>query len=241
MTALDLLSDALGDEAEALLCTPENGICCLTGAHGPTIPRKDLIGASFTDRDLMRRPDSDRVGVPAWRALRHKWERMSSWICDGQTFDRLDRQTVRLHVIGGVDRPQWAAYATTSYKKHGALRTPVNSGGSQFWRFENTTVDCSDRERIAEWWERLNHWLRAGIVRPVLESGRCSPYAIKCAGVQEAIAFDQWAATKWRSPIYQFLCYLLPSQEELKNEKPLPTTDRRGKDTGDAPALPGFD
>jgi len=241
MTALELVSDAIGDDAEALPCTLEDGICCFTGVQGPTVPRGKLVSNSFTARDLMRRPDSGRVGVPAWRALRYRPQRMSSWLCAGGKFHKLDRKGIRDQILNGVNEYPWAGYVTTSYKKHGALVAPVNSGGSQLWRFEAVTVDCSDRKRLAEWWEHLNHWLRAGIVRSVLESGRCSPYAIKCAGVQEALAFDRWAADKWRSPLYQFLCYLLPSQEELKNEKPLPTTDRRRKDSGDAPCLPGFD
>lgn len=234
MTASHLISRALAGETEPLPCAAEEGICCMSGYTEPTIPRKQLIANSFTDRDLMRRPDSDRIGVATWDALCHKWQRMSSWICDGKTFERLDRQGVRRYVIGGVSAKHWAAYATTSYKKHGALRAQVNTNGTHFWRFENTTVDCSDRAKLMDWWDRLNHYLRAGIVRSVLESGRCSPYAIKCAGVREAMEFDSWAASRWRSPMYQFLCYLLPSQEELKNENSDSTHEAKSATTGAA-------
>lgn len=241
MTALELVSNAIGDQAEALPCAPVDGLCCFTGQQGPTVPRGKLVTNSFTARDLMRRPDSDRVGLHAWRALRYRPQRMSSWLCVEGQFYKLNRKGVREQIINGVDSYPWAGYVTTSYKKHGSLVAPVNSGQSQLWRFEAITVDCSDRDKLAEWWRCLNHWLRAGIARPVLESGRCSPYAIRAAGIEEAMAFDQWAADRWRSPLYQFLCYLLPSQEEIKNEKTIiQTTDRGRENPSDVAFLPGF-
>lgn len=222
MTALHLLDSALraSGDAEPLPCEPVDGVCAITGLAGPCIPRKHLLAASFTDRDLLSRPQSEMVSAEAWTALRHKWERMSSWWCDGAEFRRLDRQGVRALVIGGAPSAHpWAGYATTSYKKHGALRSPVNTGSRQVWRFESLTVDCSDREQVADWWAALNRFLRAGIGRPSLEAGACAPVAIRIAGPAACMEFAAWARDKHRAPLYALLCYLLPSIEELKQEK----------------------
>jgi len=222
MTALTLLHEALtrSGEAEPPPETPVAGVCAITGETGPCVPRKHLLAASFTDRDILARPDSPMVSAHAWTALRHKWERMACWWCDGHEFRVLKRPEVRALVIDGAraSRP-WAGYITTSYKKHGALRAPVNTGGRQVWRFENLTVDASDRATVADWWAKLNHWLRAGIGRPSLEAGEAAPVAIKMAGPAECLRFNAWAADKHRAPLYALLCYLLPSIEELKEEQ----------------------
>lgn len=219
MTAIELVAKALTKsvEAEPLPCDPADGVCCVTGIEGPAIPRKGLIGASFTDQEALKRPDSKSVSVDAYITLKHKWQRMSSWYCDGERFQRLDRLGVRSLVINGVNAPIWAGYATTSYKKHGALRAAVGGGSKQIWRFEGINVDVSDRERVLEVWRTLNRFLLLGIGRPSLEAGRCAPVAVRIAGVAAAMEFEQWAGPIYRSSIYQFLCYLLPSQEELKS------------------------
>lgn len=196
----------------------ERGVCAVTGKECDTVPRGELLSKSFTSGDLLRAPNSDRVGVAAYLALRYKWERMSSWIVTESEFRRLDRVGVREAALGNPPAGVWAAYATTSYKKHGALLAPVNSGDRSTWVFETRPVDMSQRDVVREWWERLNTALRLGLGRSVLESLTCPPFLVRKVGVREWLAFDAWARPRYQSPLYAFLCYLLPSQEELRAE-----------------------
>lgn len=201
-----------------LPCEPIEGVCAVTGLFGLSIPRKELFGKSFTNIDLLARPDSDLVGVDAYQALKYKWERMSSFFCDGKTFVKLDRVGVRDMVFADQMPDRWIGYATTSYKKHGALRTPVNTINRRQWLFEMQVVDCTDMETVRQWWGEINRYLRLGIGRTVMESLNCPPYLMRKIGLQNWLALEIWATDKYQSPLYQFLCYLLPSQKELKNE-----------------------
>jgi hypothetical protein len=216
MHAVDLIAAALGPPA--LPCVPGPGLCCVTGEETACIPRAHLLGKSFTNLDLLAAPGSEQVGVAAYVALTHKWERMSSWYCDGVAFRNLTRQDVRGIVVAGDYELPWVGYATTSYKKHGALRTPVNSGAKRIWLFEMSLVDCSDHARLLEIWERLNRELRAGVGRSVLESLEPNAYALKEIGYRRWRELEAWARPLAQGSLYQFLCYLLPSQEELKVE-----------------------
>jgi hypothetical protein len=207
------------EDCPALPVAIATGICAVTGDEGATIPRKELLGKSFTDGALLKAPQSDRVSVEAYTALAYKWERMSSWICDGHTFQRLDRQGVRAAVFGPAPSDPWTAYATTSYKKHGAMRARVNGPGQRVWLFESRLVDCSDSGQMQEVWQRLNAVLRQGFGRSVIESLNCPPWLIKKNGIKEWLAFDEWARPRYKSALYAFMCYLLPSQEELKSEQ----------------------
>jgi hypothetical protein len=152
-------------------------------------------------------------------ALSYKWERMSCWLCDGVTFDRLQRTDFRPLILNGVDRDLWTAYITTSYKKHGALNASVNNKSFGVWRFENLTVDASDKAKVNDWYNTLNEYLHIGFGRTVLESLDCSPFVMQKYGVDKWIKFQSWAKDKYQSPLYQLLCYILPSQEEIKAEK----------------------
>lgn len=217
MTAIDLIAAALPQEAPPE--HPEPGMCCVTGTEGPTIARKHVIKPSFTNLDLLRAPHSDRAGIAAWRVLNHAPARQSLWWCDGREFRLLKRADVRALVLGGVTAPRWCGYATTSYKKHGALLCPVNTGPRQRWLFEMLVVDCSDRDRVAEWWSILRAAQDGGIARPLIENLDISPGYIGKIGWRTWRDFEDWACPRFRSPLYQFLTYLLPSQEELKHVK----------------------
>lgn len=231
MHTVDLIAAVLGTAAEPLPGEPVEGVCCVTGDVTPCLPRKHLLGKSFTNGDLLRAPQSPLVGVAAYRALSHPPERKSSWLCDGVTFRRLTRVEVRDLVIGGSYPDIWSGYATTSYKKHGALRTPVNSGGKRVWLFEMALVDCSDPARLLSIWERLNRELRSGLSRTVMETCEPNNYVLKEVGFARWRDFERWARPICRGPLYQFLCYLLPSLEELKDERKsqVPTS---GEDAG---------
>jgi hypothetical protein len=228
MTAIDLIAAALPPETPPE--SPAEGVCCVTGATCPTIARRHAILDSFTGLDLLRAPMSDRVGVAAWRVMTHSVThhdptkkrdlcplRQSHWICDGRTVEYLDRQGVRKRVLNGVDAPQWAGYVTTSYKKHGSLLAPVNAGGRVVWLWETRLVDCSDRAAVADTWARLRAAQDAGIPRPLIEALDIAPGYMAKIGWRVWREFEAWARPRMLSPLYQFLTYLLPSQEELRN------------------------
>jgi hypothetical protein len=222
MHTLQLLYSSIPkDEHEPLPSGTMQGVCAFTGAIGPCVPRAVLLGKSFTDQHVLRAPDSPLVSVEAWVALKYKWERMSSWLCDGTRFKRLDRRGVRDYVIGGVSErliSRWAGYITTSYKKHGSLRAPVNSRDRQVWLFESRLVDCSDRVRLAEWWSVMTQAQLNGVSRQSQETLDMPPGIIRKVGVDVWEQYKAWARDKWQSPLYALLCYLLPSQAELRGE-----------------------
>jgi hypothetical protein len=235
MTAYNLISQALRREQKDLPPLPYESIeavCCVSGERTRCLKRKDVLGKTFTNGDVLKAPDSQYAGVDVFYAWYYGYyanagkkrekrpERMSSWFCDGETFEELDRQGVRDKVLSELMPDVWAGYATTSYKKHGSLLAPVNSGQKRVWLFEEQRVDCSDYDKMMDWWDVLNEALRSGFGRSILESLECPPYLISKIGVKAWIAFEQWARDKWQSSLYAFLCYLLPSQEELKNETP---------------------
>src|SRR5690606_21255837 len=156
---------------------PTRGICCVLGSEEWTIARKHAIKPSFTNLDLLRAPNSDRVSTLAWRVLTHSEPAkegkkrdtfplmQSSWICSGGKLILLDRRAVRGLVLGGGpdERGPWCAHVTTSYKKHGSMRAPVNRNGAYRWLFELDVVDCTDRPKVREWWQRLETARRSGI------------------------------------------------------------------------------
>jgi len=220
MHPVNLISTAITghEDRPELPIDPSDGVCAITGASCPCIPRKKLLGKSFTNGDLLARPESDMVSTDAYYALKFKWERMNSWFCDGVTFERLTRQDVRAKVFQEAMPKRWSGYATTSYKKHGALNAKVNTGAQRIWLFETRLVDCTDMGRVREWWDVLNVALRAGIGRTVLESLDCPPFVMAKVGLPVWLEFEAWARPKYLSALYAFLCYLLPSQEELKHE-----------------------
>lgn len=198
----------------------KEGVCCLTGQLSEkTLPRKELLTSSFTDSALLIRPDSKMVSLDAFLSLKWKWERMSSWWCDGNVFQKLTRQDVRRKVLSeDKGKGPWIGYATTSYKKHGSLRTQINYGNKNVWLFESILVDCSNKDLVNFMWSELNVYLRLGVPRPVLETLEESSFLIKKIGLKKWVQLKEWGLPVYKSPLYQFICYLLPSQEELKNE-----------------------
>jgi hypothetical protein len=193
-------------------------MCAITGESGDCVPRWTLLGKSFTGLDLLRAPQSGFVSLDAWITLSHKWERMSSWFCDGKSFVRLKRAGVRELVVAGKYPPMWAGYATTSYKKHGALLAPVNTGARAVWRFENLNADCSDHARLVEIWKKLNAALEGGIGRRNMETLEPDMYLLSRVDLKTWLDFRAWAIRLYGGGLYQFLCYLLPSKEE-RSEK----------------------
>lgn len=234
MKSYRLISKALqreGKDIPELPYPPIDAVCCVGGEKTPCLKRKDVLGKTFTNGDVLQAPGSEYVSVDVYYAWYYGYyaeegkkrekrpERMSSWFCDGMTFNELDRQGVRSKVLQEQMPKLWTAYATTSYKKHGSLLAPVNSKNQRVWLYEERLVDCTDYHRMMQWWDMLNTALRSGIGRTVMESLECPPYLINKIGIKTWMNFESWARDKWLSALYAFLCYLLPSQEELKNAK----------------------
>ncbi len=222
---------------------PVPGLCCITGDVGDTIARKHLLGPSFTDLELLALPDSERIGTHVWDAFtagelrngktrRYCPERMSSWRCTADHFESLTRQGVRDAVFGPAPESPWAGYVTTSYKKHGGLRAPVNTGDSNVWLWESVRVDCTDRVALQGVWDALRRYQDAGIPRPVLETGEMEPHLVGKVGVSKALDYQHWSRPRIESALYQFCVYLLPSADELmelRSITPMPAQSVRGE------------
>lgn len=219
MYTVNLIAKGIPENERAKLPTePIQNICCVTGETTFCIPRKELLKSSFTNLDILIAPQSNFVGINAFYSLKYNPERQRSWYVDERELQILYRPDVREKVIAGTYGRSWSGYATTSNKKHGSLFTKVNSGCQVIWRFEMKNVDCSDHQQLMSIWTRLNLELRVGIVRPVLESLRCSSFLIGEIGIKRWLTFKEWAGPLYQGNLYQFLCYLLPSQQELKDE-----------------------
>lgn len=142
---------------------------------------------------------------------------MSSWIVSVEHgFRRLTRAGVRAAVLGDTPAAPWAGYATTSYKKHGAILAPVNGPGRAVWQWDDIRVDCSNTAEVHAVWARLRAAQDMGLTRPVIETLECPAWLAARVGLARWLAFEAWARQRYASPLYRFLAYLLPSQEELK-------------------------
>jgi len=227
MHCVDLWAAAIGGGGPPLPEAPEPGICAVIGDERQTIAARHLLGNTFTQWDLLARPDSDRVGTAAWAAWMYghrapgkkrdyRPERMSSWIVTPDRVTPLDRVAVRERVLAGGEGSAWSGYATTSYKKHGSMLAPVNAPGPGRWLWETIVVDCSNAQRVHALWSDLRAWQDAGIPRPVLETGDPEPHLIAKIGITRAQEFTRWARPLVSAVLYQFICYLLPSVAEMK-------------------------
>lgn len=226
MSAIAIIERALARREPPEAAT--EGLCCVLGTTEPCIDRRHAIKPSFTNLDLLRAPDSDRVSVRAWRVLTHSVPAAEgkkrdtyplmqfSWICQGGQLTLLDRVQVRSLVVEpAMIQEPWAGYVTTSYKKHGSLRAPVNRNGAQRWLFELDIVDCTDRAKLWDWWMRLRETREAGIPRPVIETLDCSVH-LMAKHLARWREFEAWARPRVNAPLYRFLTYLLPSADEIK-------------------------
>jgi hypothetical protein len=213
MTSIDLCAPHIAlTFAEEI----QPGQCCVTGEEGDTLPRAAGIKGTFTNLDLLAAPQSRRVGVPAAKCLNHRPLR-SCWIATKDALIDAPKAHVRRIVLDSPPLSPWACYVTTSYKKHGVLRAPVNGPNTVRILFETVIADCSDREQVNGWWDRLRDAQDKGLPRSVIERGVVDPYLMQKVGWQYAVDFEAWAAPKTRSPAYMLLCYLLPSKEELNS------------------------
>lgn len=215
MHAIELLARAIPEsEREPLPGPVTAGLCAVTGASGPCVERKHLLSKSFTNGDRLACPGSSLVSVAAWWALKYRPERASSWWCDGRECRRLNRAALRALVLEGSPAAPWAGYLTTSYKKHGSLRAPVNAGPHGVWLYEETLCDASRPDDVRATYARLLAAQAAGISRPLLEELDPGPAQLAKIGVATWLAFEAWARPCYRGGLYRLCVYCLPTAEE---------------------------
>lgn len=229
MHTVDLIANSLtDDQREPLPVDAEPGLCCVTGIETETIPAKKLLGSNFMDNNLLDAPHSDRVGVNVWHAFQHgyltdptkkrkkKPEFMACWYCDGERFIEVDKAAIRQLVLHGSPARHWAGWVTTSYKKHGALRSPVNNSAFGFWGFDDLLVDANDKTAVIDMWQHLRQAQGVGIGRTGIETLDVPVKIMLRIGITRCNEFTQWAEAYYLSPLYKLLTYLLPSQKEIK-------------------------
>jgi len=234
MHAADLIAACLTNEQkEPLPEAAQPGICCVTGAATETIARKKLLGSTFNDDQFLAVPDSPRVGVNVWYAFmfgvygvdaetgetkkrKKKPEYMACWWTDGETFREMNKARIRELVLRGTTAKHWAGWVTTSYKKHGSLRSPVNNTPFGNWGFDDLQVRANDKDKVLVMWAKLRDAQKNGIGRTGIETLDIPVPVMAKVGIGFCSEFIAWARLLAQSPLYQFLTYLLPSQEELR-------------------------
>lgn len=234
MHSTDLIAACLTDEQkEPLPEAAQNGLCCVTGAETETIARKHLFGSNFCDLNLLACPESPRVGVGVWYAFqfgaygvdaesgeakkrKKKPEMQACWWTDGETFREMGKAQIRELVLRGTTAKHWAGWVTTSYKKHGSLRSPVNNTPFGIWGFDDLQVRANDKDKVLAIWFKLRTAQNNGIGRTGIETLDIPISIMLKVGLGFCNDFITWARPLYQSPLYQFLAYLLPSQEELR-------------------------
>lgn len=218
MNIYKLISDSIKDIHVPLPVEPIQSVCAVTGENCLCVPRKKLFSSNFTEQPNLQCPDSQFVGIEAYQTLKYKKTRMSSWIATKGQFQLLKRIDVRPLVLSGTDLDLWAGWVTTTYKKHGATRARLNYAGQTVWAFDEKLIDCSDAEKVKRVYNQLVTYLKKGFSRTSLETLQCPGFVIMRAGLKEWLGLEAWAKPLYKSNLYKFLCYLLPSQDELKAE-----------------------
>lgn len=235
MHTIELFAEAIRKDWIDLPCEPVMETCALTGDESPCIPRKKLVSSCFTNQMLFRTLTSQWVSVDAFQALKYRPER-SSWFINrvdstepGSTvFRPLKRPDIRNIMLNYSSiKGLWALYASTTGQKHGVLYAGVNpsESGTASIAMDGNVIYCKDYEQFRAWYYRLDNLLRLGVGRKSLESLSTSSFVMRKIGYRRWHDFRLWAADKYRSLLYRFLIYLLPSQAELKAEAPAATEE----------------
>lgn len=228
MHTVELFTESIKEHHIELPCEPVKAVCAITGHETDCIPRKYVISDGFTNQTLLEAGDSPYMSVAAFQSLKFRPQR-SSWVVvknESETvFTPLKRAGVRdvlMNEFNGIDfwdgKTIWACYASTTGKKHGALYAPINSGRSAFFAKDAERINCTDTAEVIDWYSRLDRYLRLGIGRKVLESLDGNRFLIKKIGLKLWNEFYSWASDKYRSTLWKFLIFLLPSQAEIKEQ-----------------------
>jgi len=138
-------------------------------------------------------------------------------LCSRGKFVRVDKNIIRDVLFNGFSDAPWSMFVTTTYKKHGALRCPVNTGSHGYIGFDEAVIDCRDRDYCVEVYEHVFAAFARGANRNDLESLRPSKWTLKALGIKGWQEYKTWAEDKVESPLYQFCVYLLPPRKELED------------------------
>lgn len=213
-----LISDSIKGVHVPLPTELVKEICAITGESCMCVPRKKLFSSNFTEQPNLQCPESQFVSVEVYQAMKYRKTRMSSWIATGKEFRLLKRIDVRPLVLSGTGSDSWAGWVTTTYKKHGSTRAKLNYAGQAIWAFDEMLVDCANIKKVNGIYNQLVFYLKKGFGRASLETLNCPGFVIMEVGLKEWLELDCWAKPLYKSNLYKFLCYLLPSQDELKTE-----------------------
>ncbi|MCK5615144.1 hypothetical protein KAR91_75470 [Candidatus Pacearchaeota archaeon] len=218
MDIFNLISRSIKADHIELPAKPVIEICAITGNKTLCVLRKKLLSNNFTEQSKLQCPESSFVGIESFQSLKYPKERKSSWLVTKNEFRSLKRTAIRPLVLNGVESELWSGWVTTSYKKHGTLRAAVNTAGQAFWAFDEMLVDCSDIAKVNDIYNRLVRELEKGFGRKILETLNCPVFIISKIGMLKWLELEKWAKPLYKSGLYKFLCYLLPSMAELKKQ-----------------------
>ena len=233
MNFQDTAFDLIGDYLAYKIPLPEgvekqDGTCCVTGRLDFTIPRAAVLDKSFNKHDFLKAPNSDQIGIRAWRTLQCKDERMSCWVFyDGKLHTvgdtskgkDLSRDQARQMTLGytRLDAP-WCGYWSTSFHKHGAFCSPVNfSRWQNFWGFEDHPVDCSNFEMVQTIFNRMMELKVAGALEAEIKTLEFSAKTVAKLGIPTVEKYRRALASHYRSNVYALVLYLLYSAKEIKD------------------------
>lgn len=127
MRATHLVHQIAGEpEVEGVRWLDENHLCRICGEREGNIDIRDVVGGAFTGHDLCRAKGSPGVCEACAYAKAQKQLRHKCWLVSEATglvtFGWPEAGAI---IFGGVTPPA-SIYLTTSYKKIGVLRSPVN-------------------------------------------------------------------------------------------------------------------
>ena len=231
-TAIDLIAAHIASDVDVSGLEIRQEVCCITGVKCECVPMGAVITTSFTDGQLFKAPSSEWVSLSTYQAWKFgiraegkkrdmNPERNSCWVVNRDAWRHgLKKAEIRQVALEGVT-PPWACWVTTGYKKHGTLRTPVNSSRHGVIAFNDLRADCSDPERVMGMFERMKSIQLVGFGRKIIETLECPPGYQKRYGFGPWNEFYSWAKSIYLSPLYQFVCYILPTKEEMDAERPV--------------------
>jgi hypothetical protein len=228
MHTINLFSQAIKQYHLPLPFHPILKTCCITGQKTECIPRKYVLSNSFTAQELLKAPDSKFACIDAYQAFKFRGHR-SSWFASHtemgdfyyKKLSRIEMRSVIFDFSHTISHPltDWAIYASTTGKKHGSFFAPINTGKFPgIIGFDSETIDCSNIDLIRESYYLLTCYLKLGISRSYLLNPDFPVWLINKIGIKAYNDFRYFAMDKYSSNLYKFLVYLLPSQQELKDE-----------------------
>jgi hypothetical protein len=226
MHTINLFSKAIKQDHLPLPFHPIQKTCCITGQKTECIPRKYVLSNSFTAQELLKAPDSKFACIDAYQAFKFRGHRSSWFVWQTEAsniyYKKLTRVEIRSVIFDFVDIKilnQWAIYASTTGKKHGSFFAPINTEKFPgIIGFDSETINCTNIDLVRERYYLLSCYLKAGISRSYLLNPDLPVWLINKLGVKTYNDFRDFVMDKYTSSLYKFLVYLLPSQQELKDE-----------------------